>query len=564
MSGNSRIKLLCAFLLVCFLIVLSKLFYWQAIENKPLLALASGQYFLKREILAERGRIKTSDNFPLVMNQKNYLLYADPNRIKDSPEELLIKLKKYVNCDKVSIDSLKDKNIFWVSIAKNIDQKTKLEIEKENISGIGFENIDVRFYPEASMSASLLGFVGEDKDGSRKGFFGIEGFYNGELKGKSGVKYFERDALGRPNPLGVSEEEKLIPGRDLILNIDRALQFSVEKRLKEGIEKYGAVSGSITIVNPQNGAVLSMAFFPAYDPDKFYLSDPNLYRNPIISSLFEPGSIFKPIVMASALDSGSIKISDICLICYGPRKISDYEIKTWNDKYYPNSTMTDIIVHSDNIGMVYLSGRMGVVNFFDYLKRFKLGENTGIDLQGEVFSNLKGIDLMSEIDIATSSFGQGIALTPIQILMAISAIANKGELYQPQAVNSIIEGDKVVKISPKKTGSPISSKTAEEVTKMMVEAVEKGEAKWAKPKGYVIAGKTGTAQIPIAGHYDPEKTIASFVGFAPAFDPKFAMLVTLNEPKSSQWGSETAAPLWFSVASDIFRLWDIKPEAELD
>lgn len=564
MSGNSRIKLLCAFFLVCFLIVLSKLFYWQAIENKPLLALASDQYFLKREIPAERGRIKTSDNFPLVMNQKNYLLYADPNRIKDSPEELLIKLKKYVNCDKVSIDSLKDKNIFWVSIAKNIDQKTKLEIEKENISGIGFENIDARFYPEASMSASLLGFVGEDKDGSRKGFFGIEGFYNGELKGKSGVKYFERDALGRPNPLGVSEEEKLIPGRDLILNIDRALQFSVEKRLKEGIEKYGAVSGSITIVNPQNGAVLSMAFFPAYDPDKFYLSDPNLYRNPIISSLFEPGSIFKPIVMASALDSGSIKISDICLICYGPRKISDYEIKTWNDKYYPNSTMTDIIVHSDNIGMVYLSGRMGVVNFFDYLKRFKLGENTGIDLQGEVFSNLKGIDLMSEIDIATSSFGQGIALTPIQILMAISAIANKGELYQPQVVNSIIEGDKVVKISPKKRGSPISSKTAEEVTKMMVEAVEKGEAKWAKPKGYVIAGKTGTAQIPIAGHYDPEKTIASFVGFAPAFDPKFVMLVTLNEPKSSQWGSETAAPLWFSVASDIFRLWDIKPEAELD
>lgn len=562
MSCNPRIKFLYIFFLASFLIVLSKLFYWQVIESERLSALASDQYYFKREIPAERGKIKTRDNFPLVMNQKNYLLYADPNKIKNSSEELLSKLKKYINCDKVSTDSLKDKNLFWVSVAKNIDQKTKLEIEKEKIPGIGFENKDARFYPEASMSASLLGFVGEDKDGFRKGFFGIEGFYDGELKGKSGVKYFEKDALERPIPLGVSEEEKLIPGRDLILNIDRSLQFSVEKRLKEGIDKYGAVSGSITIVNPQNGAVLAMASFPAYDPDKFYLFDSSLYRNLVISSLFEPGSIFKPIVMASALDSGSIKLTDICSICYGPRKISDYEIKTWNDKYYPNSTMVDIIVHSDNVGMVYLSEKMGATIIFEYLKRFKLGENTGIDLQGEISSDLKGIDLLSEIDIATISFGQGIAFTPIQVLMSISAIANKGELYQPQVVNSIVEGDKIVKISPKKRGSPISSKAAREVTKMMVEAVEKGEAKWAKPKGYVIAGKTGTAQIPIAGHYDPEKTIASFVGFAPAFDPKFAMLVTLNEPKSSQWGSETAAPLWFSIASDVFRLWDIPPETK--
>lgn len=562
MSSCPRIKFLCVFFLLCFLIVLAKLFYWQVIENEPLHALASDQYFFKREIPAERGKIRTSDNFPLVMNQKNYLLYVDPNRIVDSPEELLSKLKKYVNCDRVSTGSLKDKNLFWVSIAKNIAQKTKLEIEKENISGIGFENENVRFYPEASMSASLLGFVGEDNDGFKKGFFGIEGFYDGELKGKSGVKYFERDALGRPIPLGVTEEEKLIPGRDLILNIDRSLQFSVEKRLKEGVEKYGAISGSITVVNPRSGAILAMASFPDYDPSKFYLYDQNTYRNPVISSLFEPGSIFKPIIMASALDSGSIKISDICSICYGPRKIAEYEIKTWNDKYYPNSAITDIIVHSDNIGMVYLSESMGAAIFFDYLKRFRLGENTGIDLQGEVSSELRDKASLSEIDIATFSFGQGIALTPIQVLMAISAIANKGELYQPQVVHSLVEGEEVVRINPKRTGTPISPETARLVTEMMVEAVEKGEAKWAKPKGYVIAGKTGTAQIPIAGHYDPEKTIASFVGFAPAFDPKFAMLVTLNEPKSSQWGSETAAPLWFSVASDIFRLWDISSETK--
>ncbi len=560
----SKLRFLYFFFLSCFLVILLKLFYWQIIESKRLNALANNQYYFQREIPAERGRILSSDNFSLVMNQKTYLLFADPNQLKDSPDQLSSKLGKYINLEKFPKETLKNKNLFWVALAKNIDQKTKNEIDKDTISGINFEEGDKRFYPEASMSASLLGFVGEGADGTRKGYFGIEGYYDSELKGKSSIKYYEKDALGRPIPLGNNVEEKLIVGRDLILNIDRPLQFLAEKRLKEGIEKYGAISGSITIVNPKNGAVLVMASFPSYDPGKFYLYDQNLYRNPVISSLLEPGSIFKPIAMAGAIDSGSITPFDICPICYGPIKISDYEIKTWNEKYYPSSTMTDVIVHSDNVGMVYTSRKMGASKFYDYLKKFRLGEETGIDLQGEVSSNLKSKESLSEIDIATASFGQGIALTQIQMLMAISAIANKGELYQPQVVNSVVEGDKKVIISPKKTGNPISAQTAQEVTQMMVLAIDKGEAKWAKPKGYTIAGKTGTAQIPIAGHYDPEKTIASFVGFAPAFDPKFAMLVTLNEPKSSQWGSETAAPLWFAVASDIFRLWDIKPEAKLD
>jgi cell division protein FtsI/penicillin-binding protein 2 len=262
--------------------------------------------------------------------------------------------------------------------------------------------------------------------------------------------------------------------------------------------------------------------------------------------------------MAAAIDSNSVSLNETCNLCAGPRTIADYTIQTWNEKYYPDSSMSDIIVHSDNVGMVYVAEKLGVNRFFDYLQKFGLLQKTNIDLQGEVSGKILPKTDWHSIDLATASFGQGIAFTPIQVLSAVSSIANKGEIFQPQVVAKVQEL-KPIEIKPISAFRPISAKTAGIITQMMVEAVEKGEAKWAKPKGYQIAGKTGTAQIPIAGHYDPEKTIASFVGFAPAENPAFVMLVTLNEPKTSVWGSETAAPLWFSIAQDIFRLKKIAP-----
>jgi len=359
----------------------------------------------------------------------------------------------------------------------------------------------------------------------------------------------------------LSEEsaEKPIPGRSLVLNLDRPLQFLAEKRLQEGIKKYSASSGLVVIMDPKTGGILSMASFPTYDQSAYYLYDSELYRNPVISSSFEPGSIFKVFVMAAGIDSGKIKVDDICDACGGPKKIGEYTIKTWNEKYYPNSSMTDVIIHSDNVGMVYAGQKLGFEKLYDYLKNFGFGQRTGIDLQGEITPELRNRNDWREIDLATASFGQGIAATPIQILAAVSAIANKGELYQPQVVNKIFEDPHVVEIKPIKKGRPISAKTAGIITEMMIQAVEKGEAKWARPQGWRIAGKTGTAQIPIAGHYDPEKTVASFIGFAPADNPDFVMLVALREPKTSPWGSETAAPLWFEIAKDIFKLWRIPP-----
>jgi len=557
---KQRVRTLQAVFLLCFLAVFVKLFYWQVIDRKRLKTLAAQQYYTSGEFPASRGKMFTSDNFPLVLNTPAYLLFANPQQLEISPFVLAEKLQDFINLENLDFEGLANKELLWLPLAKKLNEENKKSIEELKIKGLGFEEEEARFYPEASMSAHLLGFVGEDDLGRPKGYFGLEGYYDNEIRGKPGGRFYEKDALGQPIPLSEGVEEKAIAGRNLFLNLDRAVQFVAEKKLQEALEKYGSPSGSVLVMDPQNGAVLAMASLPAYNPAFYYLYESDFYRNPVISSAFEPGSIFKPLVMAAAIETKAVALGERCPKCSGPRQIYDCSIETWNEQYYPDSTMTEILVHSDNVGMVYVAEKLGADRFYEYLRKFGFGEKTDIDLQGEIIPILREKGGWREIDLATASFGQGIAVTPIQLLTAICAIANGGELYQPQVVRKIFEDQHSITVEPQRKKRPLSSKTAEVVTQMMVKAVEKGEAKWVKPAGYKIAGKTGTAQIPIAGHYDPEKTIASFVGFAPAEDPRFAMLVTLREPQTSSWGSETAAPLWFEIAQEIFRLWQIAPE----
>ncbi|MGI5826610.1 MAG: peptidoglycan D,D-transpeptidase FtsI family protein [Patescibacteria group bacterium] len=556
---KQRLSLLLLAFTIAFFLVICKLFYWQIIDAKRLAILAAAQYRTKRETSASRGKILSQDNYPLVLNTKAYLLYVNPQSLEMSPFELADKLKSFIDVEKIDFKAVSDKKYLWYPLAKQVSTETKEEIEKLKIDALGFEESEVRFYPEGSSSAQFLGFVGEDEAGKKKGYFGLEGYYDHEVRGKEGAKYYEKDALGRPISLTQVFEEKPIAGRNLVLNLDRSLQFFAEQHLKKGIEKSGAISGSVVVMDPHSGAVLAMAAYPSYDPARYFLYDEDLFRNPVISSSFEPGSIFKVVAMSAGIDSGAVRPADTCPICSGPRQIYDYSIKTWNEKYYPNSSMTDIIVHSDNVGMTYVSEKMGLNRFYDYLKKFGIGERTGIDLQGEIAPPLREKKDWREIDLATASFGQGIAVTPIQILTAVSAIANGGTLYQPQVVKKIFEDSGSITINPVVRGKPISANTAKAVTEMMVAMVENNNTRNYRPEGYRIAGKSGTAQIPVVGKYDPTKTNTSFIGFAPADNPRFSMLVTLREPKSSQWAEATAAPIWFDIAKEIFRLWEIPP-----
>lgn len=569
---RAKILLLCFFLIG--LIVIARLYYWQILSAEELQAMAREQHVVKLEVPASRGEIFSSDHFPLVSNQAAYLLYANLPQLSQTTSEISPKLasiffeeqKETSPAAEIDQESLEGKifqqldqeGLVWVALKHHLKEETKEEIEALQIKGLGFEEESLRSYPESSLSAHLLGFTGADYHGHPKGYFGLEGYYDLELKGQAGLLFQERDVSGQPILVGDFYERPPQKGRDLILSLDRAIQFMVEEKLKKGLDKYGAISGSVIILKP-DGAVLAMASLPSYEPSHYYDYQKENFVNPVVAASFEPGSVLKPVIMAAALNEGAVKPDTRCDRCSGPRQIGSHVIRTWDDRYYPNCTATEIIEHSDNVGMVFVAEELSQAKLVEYLKKFGLGSLTEIDLQEEATPELRPDDEWKEIDTATTAFGQGIAVTPIQLVRAMAAIANGGQLVKPYVVAKVAEGDKEMEVKPQIVRRVVSQETAEKVKAMMVNAVEKGEAKWTKLKGFKIAGKTGTAQIPVAGHYDEEKTIASFAGFAPADEPKFVMLVTLREPQSSPWAAETAAPLWFNIAKDLLYYFKITP-----
>lgn len=545
-----------------FFLVVGRLFYWQIVKAQELSILGQEQYGTTVKITPQRGNIETSDGFPIVTNKISYLVFANPKEIKNKGEVSSI-LSSILDIDIASVSSSLSLDRFWVPIKYGVDIKTKKNLENLNLEGIGFDRQYERFYPEASMAAQLLGFVGKDESGNNKGYFGLEGYYDRLLRGKEGVAIQVHDAFGRPILAKMNTSSGEVDGENLILSIDRSIQFLAERKLKEGIEKYQAVSGMIGIMNPKTGEILAIASFPSFDPKNYQDYSDSLYKNPFISDLYEPGSAFKPIVMSSAFDAQVVTPLTKCSACSGPVFVGGYEIHTWNDKYFKNINMIETILHSDNTGMVFVAQKLGLDRMLNYLGKFGIGDNTGIDLQGEVSASLKPRNQWYSVDLATTGFGQGISITPIELLSAISTIANEGKRMEPHVVKAVKDNKgNTSKISPRVLDSPISPEAAKVMTELMVNAVNKGEASWTRLKGYRIAGKTGTASIPIQGHYDPNQTIASFVGFAPSDDPKFVMLVILNRPTTSIYGAETAAPIFFNISKSILEYYGIPPEGE--
>jgi cell division protein FtsI (penicillin-binding protein 3) len=556
-----RLKIIRALFLLLSVGIITRLFYWQVLASDSLAKLAQIQHSSRNELPAQRGQIYTSDNFPLVQNQDSFLVYAYLPDMRLSPEEIADKLANGLATDSAQFSTkLTRTDTTWVPLVKKLSPGQKESLAQLNLSGVGFDMEPIRLYPEASTAAHLLGFLGSNAAGQPQGYFGLEGFYDLELRGRPGRLVQERDAAGRPIPLGNIGGFPAQDGRSLKLHLNRAIQLKVEDLLRRGIDRYGAVAGEVAIMDPRTGAVLALAAWPQYDPLNYAKFDNSLYPNPLVASAYEPGSTFKVLSMAAAIDAGVVKPDTRCDICAGPLQIDKYTIKTWNNEYHPDITMTEVIQRSDNIGMVFVGQQLGQDKLWNYLDKFGIGQPTGIDLQEEATPKLRPKSDWSAVDLATASFGQGIALTGMQMLTAVSVIANGGELVEPHLVDQVL-GDRTLTIPAKTVRRVIAPQTARIITDMMVNAVNSGEAQWTKIKGYKIAGKTGTAQIPVAGHYDEEKTIASFIGFAPADNPQFAMLVKLREPQSSPWAAETAAPLWMSLARFLFLYLNIPPDS---
>ncbi|KKS70626.1 hypothetical protein A3A14_04455 [Candidatus Daviesbacteria bacterium RIFCSPLOWO2_01_FULL_43_38] len=560
-----RFKFLKVVYIFIFAAISIRLFYWQVIMFDELSVRAEQQHLVSFRLEAPRGSIFSADGALMGSNKPSFLLFGLPKIIKN-PDEAALKLAQVIVSDHKEIQAKREdirsklsQDLYWVILEKSISLELKGEIEKIDIEGIGFENIASRLYPEGSSAAHILGFVGADAMGKQTGYFGVEGFYNGQLKGVGGILTEEKDARGLPILMGKFLNKEPKKGNDLILNIDRTVQYTVEKNLKAGVEKYGAKSGSVVVMDPKTGAILAMASFPNYDPGDFASFPKEYFKNPIVADSYEPGSTFKVLVMAAALNENLVKPDTKCDNCSGPVQISGYTIRTWNNQYQKELSMTDAIIHSDNTGMVFAGKKLGVDKLYEYIKSFGFGTLTGIDLQDETSPDIRPKNDWREIDLATASFGQGIAVTPMQIVRAVGVLANGGKLMEPQVVSKIRDEGRVTEIKPRVVRQPISEETAKAVASIMVDAVVKGEARVFAPKGFKIAGKTGTAQIPVAGHYDANKTIASFVGFAPADDPKFVMLVRYEEPTSSIYGAETAAPTFFEIAKELLAYYNIAP-----
>lgn len=549
------------FLVGGFFLIILRLFYWQIVRAEELNNLGKSQYATELKISPKRGEIRTSDGYPIAANNVSYLVFINPKEVGEGEKnKLQTILSSLLEIDSASISAALKKDSYWVPLRNDVPPEIKKKIEFLKLIGVGFEEQSARFYPEASLAAHLIGFVGKDEAGDNKGYFGVEGYYDRQLRGKAGNAVFIKDAFGRPILAKADNQESQINGRSLILSVDRVIQFIAENKLKKGLVKYGAVGGTVVVMNPKTGGILAIASFPSFDPSLYQKFDSSFYKNPAVSNLFEPGSTFKPLIMAAGIDVKAVKPDTKCPICAGPVTIGEYQVRTWNNEYHKDVTMTDVIKNSDNIGMVYVSQELGIEKMLEYFEKFGIGNLTGIDLQGETAAELKPRSQWYPIDIATASFGQGISITPIMLLTAFSSIANEGKRMEPHIVAKIetAKGE-IIEIKPKTINRPISSETAKVMKEILVKAASQGEAKFASVKGYRIAGKTGTAQIPIAGHYDPNKTIASFIGFAPADDPKFAMLVVVDRPTSSIYGSETAAPIFFDIAKDLFSYFNLSP-----
>lgn len=567
-------------------VLLLRLFDVQVLQNRRFKAMASSQHFGERLIPARRGSIFSRDGFPLVTNRTAYLLAADIPKVTDPTglaknlADLLFDPDSYSEAERRrGLGNLKKdfefsleekvttKDLVWTVLARKLDPSKKERIDQLGFEGLSFDEEPVRYYPEVNLASFVLGFVGWGERGEQ-GYYGIEGFYDGDLRGKSGRLIEERSAAGLPILAGDYHEVRVSDGRDLILTLDRSIQYLVEKRLKDGIDRFGAKSGTVIILDPATGAVISMASYPNFDNgdwERFArtyegaISDRNLiFRNPAISETYEPGSVLKALTISTAIDLELVEPQSE-FDDNGPIVASGHLVDNWDKRHHGRQNIIQLLQKSNNVGAAYVGKKVGAEKLRTYFLRFGLGSPMGIDLTGEDTGTIKDLSQWREIDLVTAAFGQGISVTPIQLVSDFAAIANGGTLYKPFVVSEIRDGDQSMTFKPVKLRQVLSPEKSAVMIELLTAAAEGGEGKFFVLKKYHVAGKTGTAQIPVDGQYDPEKTNTTFVGFLPG-SLKFVMLVRLREPSSSIYAAETAVPLWMEITKDLVGLLAIPPD----
>lgn len=557
--------LLAAIFLVAFLVV-SRLFTLQIVRGEKYSELAMGKHSVNAKLESKRGEIYVTEfgsdaKYPIATNQTLYLSYAEPSKIQNKTYTARV-LAENLNLDeKIVLKNLYE-NIPYKVMAHNVSSEVMQKIKNYKLIGVGFEEEVKRIYPEKGFGGQILGFVGFNGN-EKSGRYGLEGYFEKELAGQSGFLQAEKDAFGRLIPWSNQKIDQAVDGIDLILTIDRGVQFYICDKIKEGVKRFQADSGEIIVMEPQTGKILAMCSYPDFDPN-IYNKETNqaVFNNPSIFYQYEPGSIFKPITMAAGIDAKLVS-PESTYTDEGSVFIKPHTIKNSDGKTNGVQTMTQVLEKSLNTGVVYVVGLLGPKKFKEYVEAFGFGNLTGVELDGEALGDISSLGKRGEIWSATASFGQGIAVTPLQMLNAFNVLANGGKLMRPYIVDKMIDAYGALReTQPRALRQVISSRTSTLLRGMLASVVENGHGKRAGVPGYFVGGKTGTAQVSKkeGGGYEKGKVIGSFIGFAPADNPVFSMIVKIDQPRTVEWAESSAAPIFGEIAKFLLNYYKVPPE----
>ena len=560
LTSRRRFYLVTAALAIVVLVVLGRLIDLQIVQRDKILADHNELFGGTQELQPIRGKIVDRNGAVLAVTDFKYRISASPNNIQN-PLETATLLSSILVTRTHALLPLIDppprqdgKPVLYSVVAPRVSVDVAMAVQEAKLPGIGVEPIPHRYYPQGEFLSHVLGWA----DFDMRGRSGLEGHYDAELAGDAVTVWQFPFLFGQwstPNPHH---------GATLELTVDRTVQQVAEEVLADALRRYQAPSGSIIVMDTRTFGILAMANWPTFDPNNFYREDPSALINASITQRFEPGSIHKVLTMAAAIDSGTV-VPETIYHDAGVIEVGGFPLRNWDRAAHGPTDMVTLLSKSLNVGAATIATWMGQETFYRYMEAFGLSEYTGIDLAAEVSGWLKrpGDNIWTESDLGTNSFGQGLAVTPLEELVAIASIANGGVMLKPHLVAKVWDGERVIEVQPTVIGQPISEQTAETVARMMTQSLAR-ETILATVPGYAVAGKTGTSQIAQGGIYHPTDVIGAFVGFLPADDPQIIALVKIDRPQVSmaeRWGSLTAAPTFAELMRKLVVILDIPPDA---
>ncbi len=556
--ARKRVGMVLGLVGACFLLLLARLVYIQFIWAEELGQQALDMRMQDIPIQPRRGIIYDRNGHELAFSIDVESLYAIPAQIKD-PSETARALSDILGMSYDKLMSILTRHTAFEWIKRKVPDDIARQIKQLKLPGIGFTQEAMRVWPKVSMLAQVLGIVGIDNDGLE----GLEYEHDRILRGVEGKFTVEVDAIGEELPHSQKGYVPPVQGKNLVLTIDEVIQFIAERELEAKVKETNAEGGLIIAMDPSNGEILALAMQPGYDPNKYDEYPTENRRIKAITDSFPPGSTFKPITAAAALESGAVSPSDT-FYCGGSIRVGPDTLHCHRTEGHGSQTFYEVIQNSCNVGFVQIAQRMGIEDFYKYIELFGMTSPTGIDLPGESRGIIVPQESAKPIDLAVMSYGQTLQVTPMQTVTSLAAIANGGHMVVPHLVKEVTDNDgNVVEVTDyESVRQVISARTAEELRIALEKVISEGTGKAAYIPGYRLAGKTGTSNKVIDGRIAEGKYIASFAGFAPANDPKLVLLVMIDEPKGEYYGGVVAAPVFSAVMRDVLRYLEIPPQEE--